>query len=577
MRLKHQFAAGYMVLLALPVIAAASIYYVGMSGAVSEYSQIITEQSLRQAASHLSSTLSEIENMSEMVFYNNQLRRLLQDQAWDGFQAFEDMRIVYDLLEQISRHPNVGAVTLFVDPAVPFATGSAGVFPLTALSADGRVEELRRSGGVSGWFVSTTTSGNGTHVSHLLDIRDVVRVDVSLGYLVTEVRRGTIEEILSLVGTDGATFVLSRTGALIASGGDEELKNLDAAKLRSSRNAAEVPVHRAGWRLVHLSQSQRSIPGLSVVRRNSIALGAFLLLFGMFGAVVVSERVTGRINALTARVADAFTEPLKEPTHSAEHSARHDTGDEVAQLERSFVAMTRRIERLLEANHQFQAQNRAKELSLLQAQINPHFLYNVLDIINWMAVRAGNSEISKVAAKIGRFYRLGLQDGRETMSVAEELEHVRIYAGIQAHWLSDAVSVDFFLDKSIAQCTIVKLVLQPLVENAIVHGILESPTRRGRVVVEGVPADSDLELHVRDDAGRMDVAAMEEILHRGSCSGYGIYSVHERLQVRFGPEYGLRFAKRDGWSVSTIRVPQVAFDHSDYDSKTRYHEDKRYS
>jgi two-component system, sensor histidine kinase YesM len=239
--------------------------------------------------------------------------------------------------------------------------------------------------------------------------------------------------------------------------------------------------------------------------------------------------------------------------------------DEIGYLGKSFNTMIEEVQKLLGLVYHEQQSKREAELKILHEQIKPHFLYNTLDTIQWMAQEHGARDIVEVVAALTSLFRIGLSRGKEMIRLAEELEHVRSYLVIQKARYEDKFDFSLASDEEVLSSMVLKLTLQPLVENAIYHGIKE---RRGHgsIRVEAGKQDGMLVMRVSDDGVGMSPAKLEEVremlkasLPRGSgLAGYGIHNVQERIQLSFGARYGLRFESSPAGTTVEILHPLIA-------------------
>ena len=161
-------------------------------------------------------------------------------------------------------------------------------------------------------------------------------------------------------------------------------------------------------------------------------------------------------------------------------------GDEVEEVYRNFNFMVGEVRRLLREHFQLGKDARVAELRVLQAQINPHFLYNTLDLINWIAMDYEAEDIEKIAWNLARFYRLSLNHGKDLISIGEEVEHVQVYVNIQKFHYDDAVHLKVEVPEELRSLACLNIILQPFVENAILHGIGErTEIRQCSIVIRG--------------------------------------------------------------------------------------------
>lgn len=220
-------------------------------------------------------------------------------------------------------------------------------------------------------------------------------------------------------------------------------------------------------------------------------------------------------------------------------------GDEVMALEQSFHTMVGKIESLVENVKQEQINLRQMELKLLQVQINPHFLYNTLDAISWMAEDGQTDQVVEMVSALSEFFRTGLSKGRDYITLKEEESHIRSYLQIQKFRYADILEYEIDIPEAIGDFMLLKLTLQPLIENALYHGIKQ---KRGKGKIT-VTADYDVYsifLKVKDNGIGMkenELQALRERVERGNLAtsdkGFGLANVHERIRLNYGNDYGL--------------------------------------
>ena len=283
-----------------------------------------------------------------------------------------------------------------------------------------------------------------------------------------------------------------------------------------------------------------------------IYLGLFVLAFLI--ATVLSRSITSRISSVSERMSAAREGP---PTPIRELTAH----DEIGELINTYNYMTERMNQLLEKQAQDAEDLRIAEFNSLQAQINPHFLYNTMDMINWMAVQGRTEEISSAVQKLSRFYRLTLSRKSTMGTIAEEAEHVEIYVELQNMRYHDNISFILDIPDELNEHPIPRLTLQPVIENAIQHGILEKESREGTIVLTGWIEDGDIVLLISDDGIGIPPEILSKILSGSGQSTSGgtniaVYNTHRRLQLLYGPKYGLHYESTPGQGTEVeIRIP----------------------
>ena len=226
---------------------------------------------------------------------------------------------------------------------------------------------------------------------------------------------------------------------------------------------------------------------------------------------------------------------------------------EVDELSENFNKMVKTINTLLKEIEIANKKERDAELKALQSQINPHFLYNTLDTIYWMS---DNPQVSSIIYNLGRFFRLSLSKGKNIITVQEELEQVRVYINIQLIRFNNKFIYIDEVDKEVYNCCILKLILQPLVENSLLHGF-KYLKEGGVIKVYNRIANGNLELFVEDNGTGIDIERINHILNGNeNTEGYGIRNVNERIKVKYGDNYGLSYSNiKGGGTLAKVVIP----------------------
>ncbi len=227
---------------------------------------------------------------------------------------------------------------------------------------------------------------------------------------------------------------------------------------------------------------------------------------------------------------------------------------EVDELNTDFVDMTNRISQLMEDITEANKKEREAELMALQAQINPHFLYNTLDALYWMS---DDETMSDIINTLGKFFRLSLSKGMDMVPAENELSQVRNYIKIQSKIYSGRFDYDEQIDPKIYNYQVLKLILQPMVENAILHGF-KNMIQGGHIQLR-VKVEADIIIEIEDNGQGLDLVRVERILSGyDKTSGYGMRNVDERIRLKFGEEYGISYQVSDlEGAIVTIKLPKI--------------------
>lgn len=320
----------------------------------------------------------------------------------------------------------------------------------------------------------------------------------------------------------------------------------------NSKNYYVAPytISSNGWMLVMVEQP--TVANQQVVA--SIALLASLTLL----CLVLCFLLADVLSRLTIK-------PLNEVMHKMKRIENEDFAArievkgtyEIAELASQFNQMASKINSLVDEVYKADIRKKEAELRALQAQINPHFLYNTLDMVYWTAKMENAPETSDLISSLSHFFRSAFNSTGEYTTVYNEVEHLRYYV-ILLQQRKNHFDFNLEMDPDTSNCKTVKLVLQPLVENSIIHGI--GKRENGQINVLIHHRDDQLIYIVEDNGPGIDVAEIEQLMANpvSSTRGYGLRNVNDRIRLAFGPEYGLRFgSKPEGGTVVTVVLPFI--------------------
>ncbi len=232
-----------------------------------------------------------------------------------------------------------------------------------------------------------------------------------------------------------------------------------------------------------------------------------------------------------------------------------EAADEIGQLTNAFGMMIRKLNVLVNEVYRSQITQKEAEFKMLQAQLNPHFLYNTLSFINWSALRAGEKGIAKISRDISSFYRTALNSGTALTTVEGELLNARSYVNIQLALHNNSFDVEYEIDEKCLSCKIICNILQPLIENALEHGIDKKKNGRGKLEIQIGMNEGELVLTVADNGPGFD-GSMEKVLVSKESKGYGLKNVNDRIRIFYGEVYGIRAGENQAGNTRIhIRVP----------------------
>ena len=328
---------------------------------------------------------------------------------------------------------------------------------------------------------------------------------------------------------------------------------MDAAQLEQAAARQGFLFHRQtlhnGWALcLYMDMNAMLMPPQTAFQPVFLQLAlSVLLLAGMI--ILFSRTMVRRIERLNAYLARVVKGSFQEDISSPDQ-------DEIGVITNNVGMMVRETRALIDEVNRSHNQQREAEIKALQAQINPHFLYNTLSAINWQAIQSGNQEISKIATSLSAFYRSILNRGQSVVTVQQELETTRSYLEIQQATHGGSFDVEYVVEGDVLEYYMPGIILQPVVENAIEHGIdRKRDGERGKIRIEARMDGLDIVFQVCDNGpGIRESEAQEALAGRG---GYGVKNVNERLKLFFDGRYGLSFLHAgEAGTRAVIRIPQ---------------------
>lgn len=309
------------------------------------------------------------------------------------------------------------------------------------------------------------------------------------------------------------------------------------------------------WRLSWI------VPRASIMAQSSPVIIQFVMIYLLMAALVfiigilMSNTIVKRINSLRDQMQQIKRERPK-PLSLAPGK------DEVGVLIETYNYMVGRINALLDDTIEAAEELNNVKIAALRAQIDPHFLYNTLDMINWLVKAGKNGKASEAVMALSRFYRLTLNRGNLTATVAAELEHVSLYVKLMNMRFDDQIEYLVDIPEDMLEYEIPLIIFQPIVENAIQHGIFEKPSKSGRIIITGWSDDEMLYFLISDDGIGMTAEQISKLLftktENGSGSGIGVYNTHRRLQLMYhNDDCGLYYSSEFGKGTDvTFRIPK---------------------
>ena len=566
--------ASSLVLVAIVIVVAFSLRYTQNS--IYENSSLYTQTIVHQMNQNIDSYITYMENIASIISESEDAQGFLfgeEDIAEHRKRLVEQFGIIINGREDIR---NIGIVRK--DGRVLFNDGTQE-----------KNENLDLS--TQQWYQSAISSGKNSvltssHVQHVIknerpwvitlsrSIEDGIGGSGEKGVVFIDLNYSAISELCdqNSIGEKSYIYILNQDGSIVYHPQQQQLYNeLQTEKTDIVLNAGAEPViygsgndsrvytfaqsEKTGWTVVgcmnmnELTRSSRQ--GQLIYVMTAVILVIIALIFSNHISRAISRPIQKLRDSMVKVQEGDFSATVMEVPEQ----------NEIGSLTQSFNVMIRRIEELMEQNRMEQEQKRKSEMKALQSQINPHFLYNTLDSIIWMAEGKKNEEVVLMTSSLAKFLRQSISNEDQQVSIGQEIEYARSYLTIQKMRYKNKLEYEIYLEASIKSCQIVKLVLQPIIENAIYHGI-KYKEGMGLLTVRGYEKDGCVVLEVADNGVGMDEETLKHIFERHKVNyrsnGVGVYNVQQRLKLYYGNDYGITYKSRKGVGTKAmITIPKV--------------------
>lgn len=382
-------------------------------------------------------------------------------------------------------------------------------------------------------------------------IYDTESLDL-LGYLFVNINEKTLSSVYAPVGPvqSNGYYITDNRGMIISSSRSEQilqpvLSDSELADRSDQFLRSTMHFDKMDWTLVNeiplmeLTKQTRKVSSVIL-----IAAGICLLL-ALLGAIILSKAIASPIISLAKHINRIRDENIDRPVQVR-------SSDEIGILGAGLNMMLGRVNDLLIRIKEEQQQKREYELALIQEQIKPHFFYNTLDLIYVLCKSGESIEASRAVKALADYYRVSLSNGKEIISIREEIRNVNSYLYIQKARYPDMFTFSVHIQNELLNGSIPKLTLQPLIENAIYHGLKENETA-GHISVTGVMHQQIIQLKITDDGLGIAPQKLAGLLQGDNNEdSFGLHSVHERIKLYFGDQYGVTITSRQGEGTTVL-------------------------
>lgn len=566
-----KFIFAYFAVLIVPLIFSGVYLYLKTSDSAISQAMLVMERNLLQTRSSILQKVKLIENISGIITTEKSVLNVLDFEYEDESFRLKDYQFdISPFIQNIHGQSNlIHSIRIYTGNSIITEMIGSYYSVRKTDSPDWYAEMSAKKPVKPGWNSAHDTIGNALRdasgvpeqvFSHLSAINSPTsRSDV--GQLEIEIKESLLFDMLRDPVTSrwGRVFIADTSGRIVSNnipelyGSNVSRMGIADYSARTGINRVEtVEKERAIVISVPVHEIECSIIGIfpvsnfnSEVKASIKSIIMVLLISSVFLGVIIYF-IT---NALLSRI-KKLVKAMKQVRHNnLDVSVPVGSTDEFGELALSFNHMTGRIHDLVETVYKIRLMEREAELKALEAQINPHFLYNTLATISWVARKSNAEEIMKISNSLARFYRLVLSKGGTLIYAREELDMVRAYLQIQKIRFESLFDAVYEIGEDIYGCKVVKNILQPIVENALNHGI-EPKRSHGTIIIKAWQSEGLLHFEIIDDGVGMRAEALEEIMagrvERSGGSGYAIKNITDRLKAYYGENHSFNIFSRPG-------------------------------
>lgn len=550
MKYRHKLTILLVISSLVPMTMLALYSHNSMSRLVRHNEVEDTSSILEQTRESIDSQIEVYTGLINYLTYSPDIEEVINEKNMDNYVAYAKYTQIVDPLLTVpkSYHDAINQIQIFADSIK--VRHEYTLVPMDEIGQEWWSSQLNDEVQVQ-WLVNTEKPEIAA-VRNIYDGRNRTAVlCITLDY------NKIFKPLKNIISDESGTMVLDQSQNIVYR--DENIQDNDLADLRESDKILEqiskeyVAVNstsqNTGWKF-YLYKTKKSV-------EKSVYQMLLAEIPLIAGCVLIIFILGMAFSRLFTRKIEMLTENMDQVNHgSREVTVTSDAEDEVGVLIRSFRRMMGEIDRLISEVYENKIALKEFELKALTAQINPHFLYNSLSIINWMAIKSGQKEISKVTLDLSTFYRTALSKGEDMVTVENCIRNIEAYLSIQLVMHDNDFTVEWKIDPQVKAEKVPKLILQPVVENALEHGLDVKEEGDKILQLSFLDAGDAVLLRVEDNGMGMEQSVAESLVTY-QAEGYGLKNVNDRICLLYGEEYKIRITSSVGkGTVVEMRIPK---------------------
>jgi len=578
LKLKDKLFLSYLILIIFPLSIFGKLSFSEISKILESHIIYSATQAFNQGTEYLSYKIDKIINVSDNIAVNSEVKSILERdlEHYTIAKKHEDLNFLRTYLRSYINDKDIHNICIYVKEGLLYSNKDDDVASINYAMQSKWYRQLTGAG--SRVFMVPPDFYNDPNQKEEVVLSVARRITSSsnyievTGYLRIDFLEKNIQEILSKANSvnGSLTYIRNRDDRIVSTT-DENLLNqyrLSLADIDTLENIDEWTlldidgqnayvrtrtIKDTDWTIITIIPSEDIFREVNNLSRLMVAFLIIIIPIAIAFSIFLSQRVAKRLSKLsnkmkmaTENVFDAYNEEA-------------DRTDEIGELASSYNYMVKRIGTLAKEQYILGQNIKSAELELLQAQINPHFLYNTMDMINWMSYDNRGEEIRKITRALSTFYKLSLSKGNNMIPLSDELKHVSLYMEIQNYRLQDSIDFKIFCDEQIKGYMIPKITLQPIVENAVLHGILCKEEKKGYVHITCLEKEDKIDIVVKDNGIGMGSSQIEKLMDEDQKgSGYGLKNIQTRLMLTFNEKGGIKIESQENVGTKVaVTIPKI--------------------
>ena len=579
MKLFQKFVLTYCILLIIPILIISSYAYAKLANIITDNFLNSASESFEQSLDYMNYTVYKIFDTSNTIVVNNTVTDILirDVETYALTDQIYDFSKLQSYLCSFENNLDIKKINLYINDGLIYSSENVSFFKASSLK-NTKVEDciLRTNARVIWgpmWYLNESTVNDTLFL--LKSIKNPDDLSEDIGFLRIDFRKSIIQDIIDKINPldDVFSFVINSDNKIIASSRDlKDLYDNSSIDLELIKSAAQfsnqlttfddgkfylqsAAIDKTDWYMVNVLPKS-SILSTIKTQRNYLFI---IVILTIIMAIILAAYLVKVINKRLFQVIDGMRQV---PNGHLNNYIENDSSDEVGELIDNYNYMISKMSVLIDEQYKLGKEVKNAELKALQSQINPHFLYNTLDMINWMAQKNMNKEISIAVKNLAKFYKLSLNKGKDIVTIKDEVEHSKLYVNLQNMRYDNRITLITKLDESLMNCSIPKITFQPIIENSINHGILGRGMENGSILISGYISQNNLIIQISDDGIGIEKEVLPLILKENNLqtkgSGYGLKNINQRIKLLYGESYGLSFTSNYGFGTTVeITLPVI--------------------